>query len=142
MSAHMHVHMNVKELTNSCALPLDLCCTVLACVSPSLWRGGVVIITESTLSSQHFGGFEVCKSAHKATSLQKLNPATLSLITPSIKVLTVWEGSKAEESTVFLRDLWDCDTWLTRWGRGRNSKSEWVTMAYAVRGKALFRGDV
>ena len=39
------------------------------------------------------GGFEVCKSVHTATSLQKLSTATQRGITPSIKVRTVWEGS-------------------------------------------------
>lgn len=38
----------------------------------------VVIITKSTLSFPRFRGFEVYKSALIATSLQKLNPATLS----------------------------------------------------------------
>lgn len=74
---------------NAPSVHTEWCWSVLAL---SLRREFVVTITKSTLSFPRFRGFEVCKSALVATSLQKLNPATLSWITPSIKALTVWEG--------------------------------------------------
>lgn len=77
-STRVHVHMDVNDLTNLYELSLSPPWIVLVCISPSLQRGGVAIITKSTLSSPRFGGFEVCKSAYTATSLQKLNPATPS----------------------------------------------------------------